>query len=112
VEVSRLVHSNIADPDIEHSSVVGFFAVLLFVPETKALSLEELDQGLWEKLTLALLDLTPCEVFSVPTRVHATYQAKALFFNIKKYILGIKGSELPPLYKHERITRDMTKVEA
>jgi len=35
-----------------------------------------------------------------------------LFFNIKKYILGIKGPELPPLYKHERITRDMTKAEA
>ena len=27
------------------SSIVGFFAALLFVPETKALSLEELDQG-------------------------------------------------------------------
>ena len=26
-------------------NVVGFFLVLLFVPETKALSLEELDQG-------------------------------------------------------------------
>lgn len=26
-------------------SIVGFFAALLFVPETKALSLEELDQG-------------------------------------------------------------------
>ena len=26
-------------------NIVGFFAILLFVPETKALSLEELDQG-------------------------------------------------------------------
>ena len=26
-------------------SIFGFFAALLFVPETKALSLEELDQG-------------------------------------------------------------------
>jgi hypothetical protein len=26
-------------------NVIGFFAILLFVPETKALSLEELDQG-------------------------------------------------------------------
>ena len=26
-------------------NIVGFFAVLLFMPETKALSLEELDQG-------------------------------------------------------------------
>jgi len=112
VEVSRLIRSNITDLDIENFSVVGFFAVLLFVPETKALSLEELDQGLWKKLTLALLELTPREVFSVPTRVHATYQVKALIFNIKKYILGMKGSELPPLYKHERIARDMIKAEA
>lgn len=26
-------------------NIIGFFAILLFVPETKALSLEELDQG-------------------------------------------------------------------
>lgn len=31
--------------DLVTLSVVGFIAVLLFVPETKALSLEELDQG-------------------------------------------------------------------
>lgn len=37
-------------------NAVGTVLVLLFVPETKGLSLEELDQ-----------------VFSVPTRKHATY---------------------------------------
>lgn len=104
---------DIPDIDIANFSVVGFFAVLLFVPETKALSLEELDQGLWEKLIVAILELTSlCTVFSVPTRVHAAYQAKAFLFNIKKYILGMKESELPPLYKHEGVTRDMVKAEA
>lgn len=31
--------------DIDSLSVIGFFLILLFLPETKALSLEELDQG-------------------------------------------------------------------
>jgi hypothetical protein len=33
-------------------NIVGFFAILLFVPETKALSLEELDQGKHSPLPL------------------------------------------------------------
>ncbi|KAF8908823.1 hypothetical protein CPB85DRAFT_1222505 [Mucidula mucida] len=65
-------------------NVFGFFAVLLFLPETKALSLEELDQ-----------------VFSVPTHIHAAYQIKALPHNIKKYIFRMKVPDLPPLYEHE-----------
>lgn len=65
-------------------SIVGFVLILLFVPETKALSLEELDQ-----------------VFSVPTHVHATYQLKALPHNIKKYIFRRRVEPLPPLYHHE-----------
>ncbi|KAH9013143.1 MFS sugar transporter [Lactarius pseudohatsudake] len=65
-------------------NVVGFFAILLFVPETKALSLEELDQ-----------------VFSVPTQTHAAYQIKALPHNIKKYIFRMKVDPLPPLYEHD-----------
>jgi hypothetical protein len=64
----------------------------LFVPETKALSLEELDQ-----------------VFAVPTRVHAAYQIKALPHNIKKHILHMKNvGDLPPLYQHEgAVSADM-----
>ena len=59
--------------------------ILLFLPETKALSLEELDQ-----------------VFSVPTHVHAAYQLKALPRNIKRYVFRMKSVEpLPPLYEHE-----------
>ncbi|KAL0581832.1 hypothetical protein V5O48_000200 [Marasmius crinis-equi] len=67
-------------------NVVGFILVLLFVPETKALSLEELDQ-----------------VFSVPTHTHAAYQLKALPHNIKKYIFRMKVDDLPPLYQHEGV---------
>jgi len=68
-------------------NIVGFFAVLLFVPETKSLSLEELDQ-----------------VFSVPTRVHASYQIKALPRNIKRHIFRMKNvPDLPPLYHHEQV---------
>ncbi|CCM04904.1 uncharacterized protein FIBRA_07100 [Fibroporia radiculosa] len=65
-------------------NVLGFVLILLFVPETKALSLEELDQ-----------------VFSVPTRKHATYQLKALPHNIRKYIFRMDVGDLPPLYEHE-----------
>ncbi|KAH8995253.1 hypothetical protein EDB86DRAFT_1186773 [Lactarius hatsudake] len=65
-------------------NIVGFVAILLFVPETKALSLEELDQ-----------------VFSVPTQTHAAYQIKALPHNIKKYIFRMNVDPLPPLYEHD-----------
>ena len=69
-------------------SIFGFFAVMLFLPETKALSLEELDQ-----------------VFSVPTHVHASYQLKAVPRNIKKYIFRMKVDPLPPLYDTDGITK-------
>ena len=69
-------------------NAIGFVLILLFVPETKALSLEELDQ-----------------VFSVPTQVHATYQLKALPRNIKRYIFRMKNVKpMPPLYEHEEGT--------
>ena len=65
-------------------NAIGFFLILLFLPETKALSLEELDQ-----------------VFSVPTHIHAAYQIKALPHHIKKYVFRMKVKPLPPLYEHE-----------
>ncbi|KAL6299918.1 hypothetical protein BKA93DRAFT_882053 [Sparassis latifolia] len=65
-------------------NVIGFFLILLFVLETKALSLEELDQ-----------------VFSVPTHTHAAYQVKALPHKIKKHFLRMKVDPLPPLYEFE-----------
>ena len=76
-------------------NVFGFFAILLFVPETKALSLEELDQ-----------------VFSVPTRVHAAYQVKALPHHIKKYVFRMKVKPLPPLYEHEGAIGEKTYAPA
>lgn len=66
------------------ASIFGFFAALLFVPETKALSLEELDQ-----------------VFGVPTHTHAAYQLKAAGHNFRKYVLRQRVGEMPPLYEHE-----------
>lgn len=51
-------------------NIVGWFAVLCFLPETKGLSLEELDQ-----------------VFSVPTRVHARWGLRQVPYFVKKYIL-------------------------
>ncbi|PFH52019.1 hypothetical protein AMATHDRAFT_141199 [Amanita thiersii Skay4041] len=63
-------------------NMIGFVAVLLFVPETKARSLEELDQ-----------------VFSVPSRVHAAYQIKAFPHSICKHILRMDIPPLPGLYK-------------
>ncbi|KAM0751462.1 hexose transport-related protein, partial [Meredithblackwellia eburnea MCA 4105] len=50
--------------------IIGTILVLLFVPETKALSLEELDQ-----------------VFSVPTNRHAWYHIRQIPYNFGKYIL-------------------------
>ncbi|KAJ3966059.1 hypothetical protein EV361DRAFT_936808 [Lentinula raphanica] len=72
-------------------NVVGFVAILLFVPETKALSLEELDQ-----------------VFSVPSHTHAAYQLKALPHNIKKYIFRMNVPDIPPLYEHEGVIGEKT----
>ncbi|KAH8107850.1 MFS sugar transporter [Cristinia sonorae] len=72
-------------------NVVGFILILLFVPETKALSLEELDQ-----------------VFSVPTHTHAAYQLKALPRNIKKYFFRMKVEDVPPLYEHEGVIGQKT----
>ncbi|KAM5545339.1 hypothetical protein V8D89_000952 [Ganoderma adspersum] len=65
-------------------NIFGFFAALLFVPETKALSLEELDQ-----------------VFSVPTHTHAAYQIKAFGHRFNKHVLRRKVGAMPPLYEHE-----------
>ena len=40
-------------------------------------------------------------VFSVPTRIHAKYQMKALGRNFQKYVLRRKVGSMPPLYEHE-----------
>jgi hypothetical protein len=64
-------------------NIVGWWLVLLFVPETKALTLEELDQ-----------------VFSVPTHKHATYQLGQAKRWFRKYILRQNVGPKEELYKH------------
>ncbi|ODV98143.1 hypothetical protein PACTADRAFT_185445 [Pachysolen tannophilus NRRL Y-2460] len=68
-------------------NAIGFFLVLWFVPETKNLTLEELD-----------------DVFSVNTYSHAMYQTRKLLYNFKVHILRKTNVEtLPPLYKQHRM---------
>ncbi|RDK37686.1 hypothetical protein M752DRAFT_330259 [Aspergillus phoenicis ATCC 13157] len=63
--------------------VIGWFLVLLFVPETKELTLEELDQ-----------------VFSVSTRKHASYQLKNAWWHFRVWVLRQKLEPLPKFYEH------------
>lgn len=51
-------------------NLIGFVLILLFLPETKGKTLEELDQ-----------------VFSVPTHVHAAYGIRQLGYVFKRFIL-------------------------
>lgn len=67
-------------------NIIGFFLVLWFLPETKGLTLEELD-----------------DVFSVSLRQHASYRTKELHQNFQKYVLRQKVTPLPPLYHHQRM---------
>ncbi|KRZ98285.1 uncharacterized protein AC631_05955 [Debaryomyces fabryi] len=63
----------------------GFFMVLWFLPETKGLTLEELD-----------------EVFSVSTRKHAAWQTKNFLNGIQRVVLRRHIDPLPPLYEHQK----------
>jgi len=63
--------------------MIGWIAVLFTLPETKALTLEELDF-----------------VFSVPTVRHAKYQLKNTIWHIRRYVLFQRDLKpLPPLYE-------------
>ncbi|GAA5890014.1 hypothetical protein JCM6882_009199 [Rhodosporidiobolus microsporus] len=68
-------------------NAVGTVLVLLFMPETKGLSLEELDA-----------------VFSVPTGRHAAYQLKGVGHSFRKYILRQQVPPRAPLYAWEDST--------
>lgn len=50
--------------------IIGWWLILMFLPETKGKTLEELDQ-----------------VFSVPSRFHAAYGLRQIPYFIKRYIL-------------------------
>ncbi|OJJ51343.1 hypothetical protein ASPZODRAFT_364370 [Penicilliopsis zonata CBS 506.65] len=62
--------------------LIGWVLILLFVPETKALTLEELDQ-----------------VFSVSTRKHAAYQLRNAAWHFRVWILRQKLEPLPKFYE-------------
>ncbi|KAK4083366.1 hypothetical protein Purlil1_10777 [Purpureocillium lilacinum] len=75
--------------------VILWFLILLFVPETKALTLEELDQ-----------------VFNVSTRKHMSYQIKNSIWHFRKYVLRQRLEPLPPLYRHEEKSNESWKEKA
>jgi len=62
--------------------LILWFLILLFVPETKELTLEELDQ-----------------VFSASTRKHASYQIRNAVWHFKTWVLRQKLDPLPPFYR-------------
>ncbi|KAF2016999.1 putative MFS sugar transporter [Aaosphaeria arxii CBS 175.79] len=64
-------------------NVVGWVAVLLFMPETKGKTLEELDQ-----------------IFSVPTHIHARYGLRQIPYFFKRYILW-QNVEPEKLYERD-----------
>ncbi len=64
-------------------NIVGFVLVLLFMPETKGKTLEELDQ-----------------IFSVPTHIHAAYGIRQVGFFVRRYILR-QHVEPERLYERE-----------
>ncbi|KAL4877004.1 hypothetical protein BJY04DRAFT_231155 [Aspergillus karnatakaensis] len=70
--------------------LIGWILVLLFVPETKELTLEELDR-----------------VFSVSTRHHVMYQLKNAIWHFRTWILRQKLEPMPKLYGTVRPTSEM-----
>ncbi|KAK3176159.1 hypothetical protein OEA41_007482 [Lepraria neglecta] len=62
--------------------LILWFLVLLFLPETKALTLEELDQ-----------------VFSVPTWKHSSYQLKKVGWVFRRYVLRQKLEPMTPFWQ-------------
>ena len=70
-------------PVVTSDFAVGWIAVLFTLPETKALTLEELDF-----------------VFSVPTTRHAKYQLKNAIWHFRRYVLFQRNLKpLAPLYE-------------
>ncbi len=69
-------------------NLIGWVLVLLFLPETKGKTLEELDQ-----------------VFSVPTHIHAAYGIRQLGYFFRRHILRQKV-EPERLYEREDFHRE------
>ncbi|KAL4999955.1 hypothetical protein BDV10DRAFT_193242 [Aspergillus recurvatus] len=68
--------------------LIGWWLVLLFVPETKECTLTEVE------LTLEELD----RVFSVKTRHHAAYQLRNAVWHFRTWVLRQKLEPMPKLY--------------
>jgi hypothetical protein len=73
-------------------NIILFCLVFLLLPETKSLSLEELDM-----------------VFGVPTHKHIAYQFRNATYNLRKNVLRQKGLEKERLYE---IDPDMKRTAA
>ena len=72
-------------PSVVTFFAVGWVVVLFTLPETKALTLEELDF-----------------VFSISTTRHARYQLKNTIWHFRRYVLFQRNLKpLAPLYKTE-----------
>jgi len=67
-------------------NIVGFFLVLFFLPETKGLTLEELD-----------------EIFDVPLWEHAKYQTIEFWHDFQRNFLRRNIPKQTPLYSHQRM---------
>lgn len=70
-------------------NVIGFILVLLFLPETKGLTLEELDS-----------------VFGVPLTTHASYRFREFVVNMRRHVLRQNVPKLQPLYEHEQVLQE------
>ncbi|KAH8678378.1 MFS transporter [Xylariales sp. PMI_506] len=77
------------------TNVLALILIFLWVPETKQLSLEELD-----------------DVFMVPTNEHASYQLRTVLpWWFKTYVLRKKGLECPPLVPKRKLHLDTSHQE-
>lgn len=68
-------------------NLIGWVGVFYLLPETKGLTLEELDA-----------------VFSVSNREHVKYQTRMIPYYIQRYLFGKKDLEKEPLYPHEKMS--------
>lgn len=77
-------------------NVIAFCMILLWVPETKQRTLEELDY-----------------VFAVPTRKHINYQlTKAVPYWFKRYVFQNKSATLEPLYKFDHVQSEAARSKS
>lgn len=74
-------------------NVIAFMMILVWVPETKQRTLEELDY-----------------VFAVPTRTHMNYQlTKAVPYWFRRWVMMDKTATLEPLYTFDHVQSDAAR---